>query len=247
MQKHALAWIISIFLFPLATDQTASATAIAIIRTTQELAIAADSLAVDGTGSRMENNECKIREVGGVLFAVNGLAAEKNSGLDVLALAMETFRGGGSLSERITKFENLVMTPLQSAVNRILQNDSSGRKFILEHAVLGVNFAAIENNIPALYGRRFTISSDDPIIKIERHQCPGSDCPNGEITVLTGPEKYKKQFYKENPVLSGDLAEMARKFVQAQIDENVPDVGPPIDLVLLTANGVKWMQRKRGC
>ena len=62
-------------------------TAIAAIRTPDELVIAADSRVVDEHGRRMADT-CKVRIVNDTVFAIHGMSAHP-AGLDLFALAAE--------------------------------------------------------------------------------------------------------------------------------------------------------------
>jgi hypothetical protein len=144
------------------------------------------------------------------------------------------------------KFDDLISVPLQSAVNDIMKTQSSAKSYILENSVLGISFFTLENNIIMLYNRRVTIRPDDYNIKFERHQCPGNDCPP-IARVVVGHLNSRERVFWEQRDLSGNLENFARTFVQEQIDKHLSDIGPPIDIVRITAHGVEWVQRKPEC
>jgi hypothetical protein len=224
----------------------ANATALAVLRTQSEIVMAADSLAL--TELKESSEVCKINGLEGTIFTYSGLSTDI-SGLDVTSLARSALKVTGSLSEQVARFDHLIMPPLQTAVDRIRTGDKTGIEVLYRYSVvLSIIFANVENGIPTVYNQRFTISRSDPMLKVEENLCPGEYCPEGKLISLVGPSKFKEQFYEAHQDLSGNLVDMARTFIQDQINDHVNGVAPPIDIVRLVAHhGIEWIQRKPVC
>jgi hypothetical protein len=241
--------IVIVSISSLVIARSASATAVAILETPKEIVVAADSRSVDEAG-KPKPDECKIREVDGAFFVVNGLSRDTASQpqLNVISLATDALTGGGSLGERVARFDGLILTPLQAAVDRIMKSDSEGKTFLLNGSALGINFFAFEDGAPILYNRRYTISRISGKIQSEEHQCPGADCSRGRQQLLIRPPAGPQDFEARHPnLLDENLVQAARLFVQEQVDAKLPDVGLPIDIVQLTVHGTNWIDRKLSC
>jgi hypothetical protein len=229
----------------------AHATAIAILRTPSEIVIAADSRETNFPQGSTRDHSCKIMEATGVVFAPTGTVSS-TGGFDVDAIAFQALKNtAGTLKERVLRFDSLIKDALQSLVYEIKDGNytkAQKEKFFSTRHFLGIAFAAVENNVSVLVGRDFDASISDPIVKRGAYECPGNECPNGEVVVLSSMQRnLQEKFFKTHRHLDRDLVELARSFVQEHIDEGVPDVAPPIDIVRLTSRGIEWLQRKPGC
>ncbi|HWN93872.1 MAG TPA: hypothetical protein VNT99_02465 [Methylomirabilota bacterium] len=227
-------------------------TAIAAIRTDNEIVVAADSRVVNADDTPDPKPLCKIRQIRNLFFSVSGMSEDPPSGFDVFRIIDNSVQAEGSFLDRITTFETSAKIPLEKALERLRVE----RPHIYQHnfshmAPLGVIFFGLETNTLFLFHRRFVINSptNQPVtVKIERRACPGSDCPGGIGHVFVGPSEDVKRFQTDNPnYWKGNLVATARKFVQMRIDTKAVSVGPPIDIIRLTRNGAEGIQRKNEC
>jgi hypothetical protein len=230
----------------------AHGTAVFVIRTPHEIVVAADSRSVNSSDIPDPEPICKIRQFSNAYIVVNGMSQDLPSEYDLFSILKEASRQKGLLADKITTFENLVKPPLEKALNRLRRDEPVAfQRNAIEIAPLGVNFFGIERGVLVLHNRRFVVSlaRDNKVsVNIERHGCPGPDCPDGVAFITVGAAEFKERFAKENPnFLKGDLVEAARKFVQMQIDAKVVDVGPPIDILRITNDGAKWIRKKPEC
>jgi hypothetical protein len=227
-------------------------TAIFVARTSNEIVVAADSRSVNGNGIPDTKLICKIRRFGDAYIVVNGMSNDKASGYDVFSILNKASRRKGSFVDKITAFESLVKSSLEKALNRLRREDIiTFQQNAIDIAPLGVNFFGVEQGTLVLYNRRFVANlsqNNEVSVIIERHSCPGSDCPDGVAFVSVGATEFRERFARENPnFMRDDLVEAARKFVQMQIDAEITDVGAPIDILRITKSGAKWIQRKAEC
>jgi ATP-dependent protease HslVU (ClpYQ) peptidase subunit len=227
-------------------------TAVFVIRTPNEIVVAADSRSVSGNDIPDPEPICKIRRFGDVYIVVNGMSQDTPTGYEVFSILKAASERKGMLTDKISAFESMVKAPLEKALNRLRrENAVAFQRNAIEIAPLGVNFFGVERGVLALYNRRFVVrlsANNQASVFIERHGCSGADCPDGVAVVTVGATEFKERFARENPnFMQGNLVEAARKFVQMQIDARVVDVGPPIDILRITKDGAKWIQKKPEC
>ena len=234
------------------TQEMKHGTAMAAIRTPNEIVVAADSKVVHGDDSPDPDPLCKIRQIGDMFFAVHGMAEDTPSGFNVFPIIIKSGQQGGTISDRIAIFENLAKAPLEEALERLrVQKPIVYQRNCIDIAPLGVIFFGFESNELVFYYRRFVVNphAGPPVsVNIERRGCPGPDCPTGIAAVFVGPTEHVQRFMRNTPEYwKRNLIDVARSFVQMEIDEKLVDVGPPIDILRITQAGATWEQRKQEC
>jgi hypothetical protein len=215
-------------------------TAICILRTENQIVIAADSREVN------ERNEPqkpvnKIIDLGGVFAVPSGMNRYGRTEFDAFAL-IHHLSGVRTVAEAIDRSERAISEPLANAVEDMRKNEPA---FLAQYqqSPLSIVFVSLEMDVPVMAQIRFGWSGK---LVIEKHRCP-DECPQGEAAVLVGSDKSKKLFWQKYPRLAGnDLIEAARWFVQMEIDRGVPEIGPPVDILQITQHGAKWVQKKAG-
>lgn len=248
-------WLITSFLLlvPIISTTAQSAahgTAEFIIRTPNEIVAAADSRAMNGDGSTDPNPDCKIRSFDNVFVAVYGMSQER--GFDIFSI-LNTVRSERLwLDPKIVRFEAVTKIQLEKALDSIKRD----RPVAYQHAVAhppGVVFFGLEHGELFLHSSKFVVGPpfEKVIVNVESRQCPGTDCPKGVAIVHAEPDKsdeYYQRLEREFPGFkSADLSNLAKRFVQMQIDDHVREVGSPIDVLRITKNGAVWTQRKPEC
>ena len=228
-------------------------TAVAAIRTPNELVVAADSKELNLEGNATSNLVCKIRQVGGVFFTVHGMSGEAATGFDAFRIIDGAVRAKGTLHDIVMRSIEALRGPLESAVNHIRTNNPPEfKRHFINHDALGLIIFGVEEGDVVLCQVGFATSGsgEKPIsITVQRHRCPGPDCDSGIVQFLVGPDEATKQeFLRANPVdWKSDLVAMSRSFVQKQIEAHPEDCGPPIDIVRFTKKGPEWIARKMEC
>ena len=96
---------------------TADATTLAIIRTKDELVIAADSR-MTLYGDRPQQ-ACKIRRQGDIVFATAGLVASTQGALDVHEVLTDVLRRPISWTEHVQTIEQRLQEPLLRTLRRM--------------------------------------------------------------------------------------------------------------------------------
>ena len=231
-------------------------TAIFLVRTPNEIVVAADSRVVSAELGETERIEfaqiCKIRKFAHVFTVSNGLSTIPRGGFYVQSILDSASNTPGSLIDKISAFENMVKISLKKVLGNMRTNqttDMLSKDFLQNH--IGVNFFGIEKNIPILFFRRIEFNfsiSDSIFINIEPKDCPGPDCSTGIAYFNTGPTELKMRFLKEYPNFwEGDLIDAAKKFIQMQMSIDSVGIGPPIDILRITKEEANWIQKKAEC
>jgi hypothetical protein len=190
--------------------------------------MAADSLYSDLDLQPLPTPACKIGIVGNAVFV--------GTGFDVSWAARQALQSVGSLKSRLQLFDTLARPVLQATFRKVIAENSASK----DHIGTMMLFGGVEGGVPLLHSLNYYVyynTADD--IHLEPHYfiCPG-DCPTGYVTLLSGPDKDVAVEHAERDLGIWSTRELFRRFVQRQIDSRRPTVGPPIDVVQLTALGV---------
>jgi hypothetical protein len=227
-------------------------TAVAVMRTPREIAIAADSRVVRSDSLSEALQVCKIRRAGGIYFVAHNLVEDPASGFDIYEIADQACREGTTISAKAQLFDSLVVGPLIRALVRIrTMSPGSFRKHFVEQAASGIIFAGFLDHVPVLIARRLVVVNPDSAqfsLSIVRRECPGVWCMSGTTTFFVAPDEAVSRFRLAYPYyLRMRPAEVVQQFVEMRIRDHVPDVGPPVDVVRITERGAEWIRRKAGC
>jgi hypothetical protein len=244
---------ISAFLFLqlLGVPALGSATTIVAVRTSTDIYVGADSrvIGVRPDGTVYYDLKCKIGQVGKIFFAGAGPYEYGPTGLNIRLLLIEAQRPGSSVNETVERFATLYADAL-TRTSRTAQKDSPMvyNKYFLNGRVY-VYLFAFENGIPLYFGRIFTIqsSNDSVTVSTEQRDCP-PDCPGTEPTLHA--VGYADVIKKASPdaLLTRPPIPFITEVIEASIRED-PDhkSGGPIDILHLSKDGARWVQKKKEC
>jgi ATP-dependent protease HslVU (ClpYQ) peptidase subunit len=236
---------------------TAYGTAIAAYRTENEIIVAADSKPTSGDGTSYVGTICKIRQFGDIFVAAAGLYREPVTNFDLWEIVSMAFLEGTELSDIVKRFETFVESPLQNAVTAVKnQKPNLYQEKHLNKASIMVLFLRIEDNVLTMKYREFAVfpeTNDLLSVFVKRCDCPGYCCSDGRGVVLVGKmggdKKIEEIFI--SPFLSRDakcnVVDLARRFVETMIDRDSVNFGPRIDILSITKDGAKWIQKKEIC
>jgi hypothetical protein len=213
-------------------------TAAIIIRTPNEIIAAADSRSVNAYSVPDPTLFCKIKPFGKLYVVANGMVSDSLSVYNVFDILEKISNKNDSLSKKIDDFQKDAEISLQKALERLKRSDPIAFfRNNQDRASLGVNIFGIDQGVLVLEDMRFVVTStyDDTLtIKVERHKCPGADCVDGIVCVPVGDTMSRANFEcTANRLKNGNLAEIARTFVQKQIDTRDADVGTPLTFCVL--------------
>ena len=193
--------------------------------------------------------KCKIGQVGKIFFTGVGPYEYEPTGLNIRLLLIEAQRSGANVVQTIERFETLYADALRRT-SRTAQKESPMvyQKYFLDRHVY-VYFFTFEDETPKYFGRIFTIqSSNGPAtVDTEQRDCPPG-CPGSEPTILgIGYADVVKEL-SPNALKTRPPIEIITEVIEASIRED-PDhkSGGPIDILHLSKDGARWVQKKKEC
>jgi len=247
LQAKIFAGVLGSFLIPI------HASNIAVIRTAQEIVIAADSAGViQGDGSSpSKESVCKIFRIDDALFfAVSGLVNDSRSGYSVAALVGANAHGRETISAKLDKIERVVSPALLHEVAEVKIRDPQGYdRLINAKGAVSVVLAGMENGIPAAttVSIGLTRSSDGTLQTTAiRDSCPGN-CQSGVRAFSIGASTAIDALRMKGGLPSLAMPDLAEYMVQAEIDAGTGGVSGPVDVLRLTPSAPVWVRKKASC
>ena len=226
------------------------ATTLAIIRTPDQVIIAADSLLVWYGGDRRPQLTCKIDTHDDVIFAVAGLVKSPENDYDANALVTLVLSTPGTLEERALVLERMIQGRILGTLTRIRHELPRLFAEQLESGfVLNVTLAAVRNHVAQLEMRDFyaeTAPDGALQLRVVRVSCP-RDCPQATEVFGVGETGAMMQHLSSLPKFPAGLPRLAAQLVEIEIADRPALVGPPVDVVRAGGAGVEWLQRRPGC
>ena len=242
--KH-VTWIIVAFVT--LTVGHAQATTIVIYRSGTEIIVVADSKT-----RGIVSQTCKLRVYDGLVAAATGSIMTGNDAafFSFYDLASRWLRGRAAPTDRVSALGR----EAGSAFGRLVDAHSR-REQIPDWPSLDYVIAFIGDNTPTVVFHRY----------VTQFSLGTNDSVNYDVTDLTGTcERGCQQrwfFFGVTEALdplvaSGELARLEQRLgpadaavelVRRQIQATPAVVGPPVDVLRLTASGIEWLARKDEC
>jgi hypothetical protein len=221
------------------------ATAIALIVTQRFIAIAADSKVVDANLAFVRNT-CKIRQAGGIYYISVNFVLSRSAGYDLDQIVLGI--NAGSIEGTASKLMEAVPGPLRTALIDARNEDPVAfKKNFANGQALGVALAGFEDRAPAMVFVGFTmkdITKTNLRVDAGTYRCPG-DCPDGH-TGLFVPARLQTLFEQQHPRYwmgeASDVAKNAEEFIKLAMAQRLPDVGPPISVLVLDSSGAQLLK-----
>ena len=230
---------------------SARATSIVVIRTPVEVSIAADSV---GTFDHETHTVCKVHRVQGIFLGIAGI---DNDSITKFSVAKVVFNSIGSRTTFAGRM-NAAVTALESALRSeaLALKDSRPGDFANligpEEGDLSIVLFGMENGAPIAIAQSFHVGESSSgaisVALTKTARCPGKDCPNGVYIFELGKREAIDNFIATHSGSKlGSPADTARMFVQLEIDAHAEGVGPPIDILRVSARGLDLIKHKEGC
>jgi hypothetical protein len=220
-------------------------TAIAILRTKDSILAAADSR-ITSTNPFLSGTACKIRFVGGIGIAIAGLYTESDSHFNAMQLAVAAAETNGSIFDKMQVFEKLVHQPLITAWSNISRQHP---EIDIGNLNSQVAFFGFYQDVPFVI-REKLFPKRDPLlglsIDIQRLIYPNSRRVDSLGLIFLAQSREILDALEQTPFSADDWVQALNMIIQTAIDRRL-DVGPPIDILIVTHNGKRWVQRKQEC
>lgn len=222
----------------------AFSTSVVGVRTPIAIVIGADSKLGrgDAPGS-LGNGGCKIGVANKVVWGYAGTLSVDGTDFSLDRAARRFMAHKGTLTERVKEFEDWVVVQLTDIIPRLEKGDP---KYFSEH-IDGRNFseivfAANDRGILRMSKRTFVCYQGCAgKISVVPDEFPGPKHPESGWTAL-GEYEGVNNAMKANPKLFDHGLEFGiRNLIQGQIDTHPVDTGPPIAVVRIQKNTIRWV------
>lgn len=231
----------------------ARSTTIVAVKTQKEIFIGADSKVTDTFGNAAANQACKIVQAGSVFFAYAGFARDNQTGFSIPQIAAESLNLKPELSVAAkTEILTLAVVEKLNVELPLLKQNSfvTYREKIEGKTFLRILVAGFEKGKPVLLVRQFRLgqTADRSIGVIVSTDDCAAGCKGkyvtrflGETDAIDGLPEETKDFWKQG------LAAGVRKLIETEIAARDRYVGPPVDILQITAKRAVWIQKKELC
>jgi hypothetical protein len=248
-----LSTAISLLILALASN-SAQATTIVVARTATEIVIGADSKVTDGYGNDVNRRACKIRQVGNLFIAFEGLEVDRKTGFNVpeISTTALNFRPSGPMSEKISILTGFLVSELMVELSHLKtqEPDTYFRKIEGGQLFLRLIVAGFEKGRPLIFVRSFRALQFNPGqigVSVIPDDCL-DDCKDTVVTRLLGESDAIDGLPEETPDFwRAGLGEGVRRLIETEIAARSEYVGPPIDIVQINQSGARWLQKKPEC
>ena len=233
---------------------SARATTVVVARTANEIVIGADSKVTDTFGNDLNKRACKIRQVGDLFVAIEGLELDRQTGFNAPEIINKSLTRSVSapVGEKISLLMGFMVSELLTEVSHLKTRDPQTyfKKIEGGQLFLRVIVACFEKGRPLIFVRSFRALQYNPGqigIAVIPDDCL-SDCQGevvtrflGESDAIEGLAEETADFWKAG------LTDGVRRLVETEIAARSEYVGPPIDIVRITDKGAQWVQKKNEC
>lgn len=236
------------FIFP------AHATTIVVARSANEIVIGADSKVTDAFGNDLKRRECKIRQVGNLFIALEGLEIDRKTGFSVreISTAALQLRPADSATEKISILMGYLVSGLLVELPYLKNHEPEAyfKKIEGGQLFLRIIVAGFENGRPLVFVRSFRALQYNPgqigvaVIPDDcLENCKGTVVTRylGESDAIEGLPEETSNFWRAG------LSAGVRSLIETEIAARNEYVGPPIDIVRISKSGLQWIERKPEC
>ncbi len=230
---------------------SAGGTSIVVIRTPSDVSMAADSVGTFGHETRVV---CKVHSAQGVFLAIAGIDNDLVTKFNVAKVVFKSIQSRktfiGKMSAAITALKSALRS--EALVLKNTRPTDFANLIDPEKGDLSIILFGMESGTPVAIAQSFHVSENSngtiTVVLTKTARCPGKDCPNGFYTFELGKHEAIDNFAATHSGAHlGNPADAARMFVQLEIDAHADGVGPPIDLLRVSASGLELIKHKEGC
>jgi hypothetical protein len=260
-------WMLALTLIGLLRPQYLAATAIALIRTPDEIVAAADSkqtMDVLLPGFVSSRDVCKIHKIRdnlyfavagyrGVVDPLTGKAIDTSHGeiFTVEHAVLRSHKTDLSIRENVDGWERSIASFLRKSLGeRQLRNPEYFKRHFSILSQSDVVFFGIESAVMVVHHLRFRAQAEPQLTIIPtRWMCPG-DCqdPTRAPLFLGERDPMETKYLTETRFNKNDgLPKNVEALVDAAIATNPKGVGGPIDILRITRKESSWIRVKHEC
>ena len=230
----------------------AQATTIVVARAANEIVMGADSKVTDTYGKELNSQVCKIQQVGNLFIAVEGLLKDKATGFNVPGIIVRSLelKPDATAAEKVNILTGFLTSELFVELNRVRRNSPEEFHTKLEgQTFLRIVVAGFENNRPLVFVRQFRMAylAQGIGVMVFPDDCL-DECRGEIVTRFLGETAAIDGVPEDTPAFWHDgLVSGVRRLLETEIEARSEYVGPPIDLLQITSQGARWIQKKPEC
>ncbi len=234
------------------TGDPCPATTIVILYRPTSIVVAADTLGVlhGQIAGRQEFHHCKIKSSGSFFFTSTGYNADEAVGFDaaktttgILQSPLEAF------SQKVDKISREIPAKLLAGIQfqrRSLSSEEYTQSIRITRDVLTIAVFGVEHQATKMALIAFGEADDskgNPIAVNPRiTYCPGQACGSGGFFLGYNQAALRQTEDRAHPFWTGNDAKDARRIVEIEIADVPTDVGGPVDVLLINAEGShRWV------
>lgn len=248
-----LSTAISLLLLALASN-SARATTIVVARSASEIVIGADSKVTDTFGNELNRRACKIRQVGNLVIAFEGLEVDRKTGFNLQEISTTALnlRPSGSATEKVSMLTGFLVSELLNELSHLKTQEPETyfRKIEGGQLFLRLIVAGFENGRPLVFVRSFRALQYNPGqigVTVIPDDCL-ANCEGAVVTRFLGESDAIEGLPEETPDFwKAGLGDGVRRLIETEIAARSEYVGPPIDIVQISKSGIRWLARKPEC
>ncbi len=240
--------------FAISPSNSARATTIVVARTANEIVVGADSKVTDAYGNDLNKRACKIRQVGDLFIAIEGLEIDRQTGFSVpvilnQALALKT---SAPAAEKVRILMGFLVSDLLSELSHLKTQEPQTyfKKIEGGQLFLRIIVAGFEKGRPLVFVRSFRALQYNPGqigVAVIPDDCL-ADCKPTVVTRFLGESDAIEGLPEETPDFwKAGLSDGVRRLIEIEIAARSEYVGPPIDIVRISPNVAQWIARKSEC
>lgn len=225
-------------------------TSIAIVGDKQRIVVASDTLVSTTLGENMgsrRSHGCKIGISKGLVVMRAGLADDRRRGFYPEKIAFQIFSQPGSVQVRAKRFAEAIERPLLKSLKIFQMTNAATYKAVLGEVALQVAVIEIHNGAPVLtivaFGKEESLAGIPVAIKTKLSFCPSVACGQDYLWQLGSNKAIQRIKQTKGSRLTGGPVAIAKQMIEFEIIAEPEGVGPPIDILEVTAKGPRWLEQ----
>jgi hypothetical protein len=212
-------------------------TTIVAVKTDKEIVVGADSK-VSWIKETFRETDCKIHQVGNVFFALAGIAGDAGTGFSVARIATQAIKNNQTIQDAVVEFVAMIQDPIYSYVKSMKfqmpdwYNGNYGNGSFMD-----IVFFGFENGEPEMY-----------YLNCWPDNLDAKGFKPGFSFIFLGCWKSLSELVETQPdYWDMGIIKATCNLIQLAINDYPQHVGPPINIVRITADGAEWIQKSSGC
>ena len=192
---------------------------------------------------------CKIVPVKNAFVAVSGMILDPARQFDAEEVAAQTFDSPGNFAAHVKLATERIQAKGSEELSRLRTEDPERYGSALKNGAnfIDVLFLAFENHVAMLAARGLHWNETKSKLELhEKHDCPGSACPDGTYLSKIGEVSEVEKFLSVHK--RSDLGETVLRDLMVQQAQATPHAtGLPIQILSLQDSGPIWLANDLGC